>query len=221
MRSLCSKPWQRSLMVTLADERTSGRWAESINKHFCSLSIIPIMQVNLFIQQNALPSGCVPGTMLEPVIYKEVIGLRKPIAISGNRQVAGQWTSWMIGTPMVVKWWTHCSSTAAGVGLIPGWGTKILYAVPCSKHTHIHMHGMIPSLSRVRLFVTPWTVARQDPLSMGFPRQEYWSGLSFPLPRDVPASGIESESPVAPALPADSSLSEPSGKRLFKKNLGW
>ena len=106
------------------------------------------------------------------------------------------------------------------MGLIPGWGTKILYAVPCSKHTHIHMHGMIPSLSRVRLFVTPWTVARQDPLSMGFPRQEYWSGLSFPLPRDVPASGIESESPVAPALPADSSLSEPSGKRLFKKNLG-
>ena len=74
-------------MVKLADERTSGRWAELIKKRFCSLSVIPIIQVNLFIQQNALPSGCVPGTMLEPVIYKEVLGLRKPIAIRGNGQV--------------------------------------------------------------------------------------------------------------------------------------
>ena len=77
-------------MVKLADERTSGRWAESINKHFCSLSTTPIMQVYSFTQQNALPSGCVLGTMLEPVIYKEVTGPTKPIAISGNRQVAGQ-----------------------------------------------------------------------------------------------------------------------------------
>ena len=47
------------------------------------------------------------------------------------------------------------------------------------------------SLSRVRLFVTPWTVAYQAPLSMGFSRQEYWSGLPFPSPRDLPNPGIE------------------------------
>ena len=41
------------------------------------------------------------------------------------------------------------------------------------------------SLSRVRLFVTPWTVAYQDPQSMGFSRQEYWSGLPFPSPSDL------------------------------------
>ena len=42
------------------------------------------------------------------------------------------------------------------------------------------------SLSRVRLLVTPWTVARQAPLSMGYPRQEYWGGLPFPSPGDLP-----------------------------------
>ena len=45
-------------------------------------------------------------------------------------------------------------------------------------------------------FVTPCTVACQAPLSMGFPRQEYWSGLSFPSPGDLPDPGIESTSPA-------------------------
>ena len=57
------------------------------------------------------------------------------------------------------------------------------------------------SVSRVRLFVTPRTVAHQAPLSMGFCRQEYWSGSPFPSPGDLPHSGIEPESP---ALQADS-----------------
>ena len=60
------------------------------------------------------------------------------------------------------------------------------------------------SLSRVRLFATPWTVAHQAPLSMGFSRQEYWSGLPGPPPGDLPDPGIEPVSPVAPALQADS-----------------
>ena len=50
----------------------------------------------------------------------------------------------------------------------------------------------VKSLCRVWLFATPWTVARQAPLSMGFSRQEYWSGLSFPSPGDIPNPGIES-----------------------------
>ena len=52
-------------------------------------------------------------------------------------------------------------------------------------------------------------IARQAPLSMGFSRQEYWSGLPFPSPGDLPDPGIEAGSP---ALQADSSSSEPSGK---------
>ena len=68
--------------------------------------------------------------------------------------------------------------------------------------------------SRVRLFVTLGTVARQAPLSMGFSRQEYWSGLPFPPPADLPDPGIKPASPVSPALPMGSLLSEPSGKPL-------
>ena len=56
-------------------------------------------------------------------------------------------------------------------------------------------------LSHVQLFVTLWTVAHRAPLSMGFPRQEYWSGLPFPPPGDLPHPGIE---PKSPALQADS-----------------
>ena len=51
-------------------------------------------------------------------------------------------------------------------------------------------------LSHVRLFVTPWTAAHQAPLSMGFSRQEYWSGLPFAPPGDLPISGIKLMSPV-------------------------
>ena len=55
-------------------------------------------------------------------------------------------------------------------------------------------------LSRVQLFATPWTVAYKAPPSMEFSRQEYWSGLPFPSPGDLPHPGIE---PGSPALQAD------------------
>ena len=65
------------------------------------------------------------------------------------------------------------------------------------------------SLSRVLLFETPWTVALQGPLSVGFPRQEYWSGLPLPSPGDLPDPGIKLESLV---LQADSLPPEPPEK---------
>ena len=65
------------------------------------------------------------------------------------------------------------------------------------------------SLSRVRLFATPWTVAYQAPPSMGFSRQECWSGLPFPSPGDLLDPGIE---PGSPELRADALPWEPSGK---------
>ena len=67
-------------------------------------------------------------------------------------------------------------------------------------------------LSRVRLFVTPWTVAYQAPSSMGLSRQEYWSELSFPSPGDLPNPGIELGSP---ALQADSLPAEVPGKPII------
>ena len=74
----------------------------------------------------------------------------------------------------------------------------------------------VKSLSRVRLFATPWTVAHQALLSMGFSRQEHWSELLFPSPGDLPDPGIE---PRSPALQADALTSEPPGKNVDSKNV--
>ena len=68
----------------------------------------------------------------------------------------------------------------------------------------------VKSLSHVQLFATPRTVTYQAPLSMGFSRQEYWSGMLFPSPGDLPDSGIE---PRSPALQADALPSRPPGRR--------
>ena len=70
----------------------------------------------------------------------------------------------------------------------------------------------VKSLSRVQLFVTPWTPAYQAPPSMGFSRQECWSGLPFSSPRALPNSGIE---PGSLALQADALPSEPPGKPKY------
>ena len=59
---------------------------------------------------------------------------------------------------------------------------------------------LLSPFSHVRLFATPWTVARQAPLSMGFSRQEYWSGLPFPSPGDLPDPGIKPVSLASPVL---------------------
>ena len=69
----------------------------------------------------------------------------------------------------------------------------------------------VKSLSRVRLFATPWTVAYHAPPSMGFSRQEYRHGLPFSSPGYLPNPGIE---PGSPALEADALTSEPPGKPL-------
>ena len=69
-----------------------------------------------------------------------------------------------------------------------------LYVPLVPSHFPVHV------LSCIQLFATPWTVARQAPLSTEFPRQEYWSGLSFPSPGDLPDPGVEPTSLVSPAL---------------------
>ena len=70
----------------------------------------------------------------------------------------------------------------------------------------------VKSLSRVQLFATPWTVARQAPLSMEFSKQEYWSGFPCPPPGDLPDPEIEPTYPASAALQADSLATEPPGK---------
>ena len=72
------------------------------------------------------------------------------------------------------------------------------------------MHAYM--LSRVRLFATPWTVARQAPLAMKFSRQGYCNESSFPPPGDLPDPGIKPESLVSPALSGRFFTTAPSGK---------
>ena len=86
---------------------------------------------------------------------------------------------------------------------------KVYIGILSLKVVEEEFHLKVKSLSRVQLFVTPWTLAYQTSLSMGFSRQEYWSGLPFPSPGDLPNPGIK---PGSPALQADTLPSEPPGK---------
>ena len=85
-------------------------------------------------------------------------------------------------------------------------------SAPCPHPPWITMLSLI---SHVRLCVTPWTIVCKAPLSMGFSRQEYWSGLPCPPPGDLPDTGIE---PGSSALQADYLPCEPSGK-LFRQQM--
>ena len=84
------------------------------------------------------------------------------------------------------------------------WGCDGLFCLP--REFVITIKVKVKSLSRVRLFETPWTVAHQAPSSMGFSRQECWSELPFPSSGDLPNPRIE---PRSPRLQADALTSEP------------
>ena len=70
-------------------------------------------------------------------------------------------------------------------------------------------------LNHVQLFAAPRTVAHQVPLSMGFPRQEYWRGLSLPSPGDLPNPGIKPKSPAPPAWAGGFFTTQPSGNPRY------
>ena len=83
-----------------------------------------------------------------------------------------------------------------------------------TESSEISMKVKVKSLSLVWLFATPWTVTYQASPSMGFSRQEYWSGLPFPSSGDLPNPGIE---PGSPALEADALTSEPPARRRWRR----
>ena len=89
------------------------------------------------------------------------------------------------------------------------WRWLVSYMNSIGIDTERKKRKKVKLLSRVQLFGTPWTVAHQAPLSMGFSKQRYWSGLPFPSPGNLPNPRNE---PGSPALPVDSLLSEPPGK---------
>ena len=86
-----------------------------------------------------------------------------------------------------------------------------MYTLITTEQTFSTERKKVKSLSHVRLFATPWTVALQAPLFMGFSRQEYWSGLQPPPPEDLSDSGIETMSLCLRHWQMDSLLLEPPG----------
>ena len=122
---------------------------------------------------------------------------------------------------LVVKTPSANTGDIRDVGLLPGSGISpgerhgnrssiLAWRIPWTEEPGgLQSIVKVKSLSPVRLFVTPWTVAHQAPSSKGFSRQEYWSGLPFPSPGDLPNPGIE---PRSPSLQADALTSEPPGK---------
>ena len=102
-------------------------------------------------------------------------------------------------------------------------GLCLGYSLPLPMREQYRIRvAVVYSLGHVQLFTTPWTVARQAPLSIGFLRQEYWSGLPFPSSRDLPDPGLQ---PTFPALVGRFFTTEPPGKLdiriswLFKINV--
>ena len=97
--------------------------------------------------------------------------------------------------------------------LVPGrsWEAKITPRV-LQSFTFILHACVVNCLCVVWLFETPWTIAHQAPLSMGFTRQEYWSGLPFPSSGDLPNAGIKCKPPMSPALAGRFFTTEQPGK---------
>ena len=91
----------------------------------------------------------------------------------------------------------------------PAKTASLLFESPFPHLQSNHQKVKVKSLSRVRLFATPWTIAHQAPPSMGFSRHRYWSGVPFPSPGDFADPGIE---PRSSALQSDALTSEPPGK---------
>ena len=110
------------------------------------------------------------------------------------------------------RWFFVCGSQSHW----KGWRnrTKAEFQGALSQTTSAVTVCVLSHFSRVQPFATPWTVARQAPLFTGFYRQEYWSGLPFPPPGDLPHPGSEPMSPVSYLLhwPADSLPLAPPGK---------
>ena len=105
--------------------------------------------------------------------------------------------------------------------MVPGWltieaGFECVSVGSFLLHLSVCLNQVLcvcaQSLSCVRVFSTSWRVARQAPVSMRFPRQEYWSGLPFPSPGNLPNPGMDPTSLASPSLAGGFFTTEPPGK---------
>ena len=136
------------------------------------------------------------------------------------------------GSPRILEWVASLFSwprNQTGVSCFAGrfftkWSIREKTTIKPSKHL-LHLGSIVfplnwsivCMLSCVWLLATSGTVAHQTPLSMGFSRQEYWSGLPFPTPGDLPNPGTEPSSPASPALAGRFFTPAPPGRPVFSQ----
>ena len=106
--------------------------------------------------------------------------------------------------------WVYMCSPSWPPSHLPPW-KKIFHANRDQKKAGVAILIVVLIYISLIIIMTPWIVAHQAPPSMGFSRQEYWTGLPFPSPGDLPSPGIE---PRSPTLQADALLPEPQGEPL-------
>ena len=156
---------------------------------------------------NIEPSCCSPETnLLSYVIYPSSTkrvpggGHGNPLQCSyrENPTDRGAWQATLHGSQTVGYYWARMHSKKRPV--------KFLFGI-----VYLRIGGGLVAKSSL-ILATPWTVACQAPLCMGFPRPEYWSGLPFPSPGALPHLGIACRSPM---LQADSLLTEPPGNPTY------
>ena len=145
-----------------------------------------------------------PGDLPDPGV--DPVSLMSPALAGGFFTTSATWEPHYRGVAETQTVHPMCSTTSSAT-YQPHNLRKLL------SHVFPSLGGVLcVSLSYVWLLAISWTVAHQAPLPMGFSRQEYWSGLPFPSPRDLPDPGIE---PRFPALWADSLPTEPPGNSVI------
>ena len=180
-----------NLKASFASPKTEGndrkRNTSLIGWDECLNWSVQITQVLFCISEIVFPGGPHPNSVLsEPVLPD---GLSISNAVKSGSSVED---------PPKVEWF---ALAAQGLGYELSFGRRIVRTfwwrsmILALLWLYIVIAKKVKSLSYVWLFATPWTVACQASLYMGFSRQEYWSGLPFPSPGDLPDPGIEPRSP--------------------------
>ena len=161
---------------------------------------------------NPLQYSCLENSMERIAWRATVHGVEKSWIKLGNFHFISQVVP-VVKNPAASGGDTRDASLIPGLGRSSGGGIGNLLQNSCLGNPmdrgtwRATVHGVAKSWTR--LFVTPWSVDHQAPLSKGFSRQEYWRGLPCPPPGDLSDPGIE---PLSPALQVDSLSSEPPGK---------
>ena len=127
-----------------------------------------------------------------------------------------QWFLWLGRSGFSLQWFLWLGSEglgSAGGKRCSAWAQQLgCMSLAASRHMGSSRACVLSCFSRVRLFAVLWTIICQAPLSVGFFRQEYWSGLLCPPPGDLPDPGIEPESLKSPALACGFLTTGPPGK---------